>query len=64
MRTYAVIEAPSDLGLKPSGPAGLPRALREAGLLDGLAVRHEARVAVPPHDRQRDAATGFATRTG
>lgn len=34
MREFAIIEAPSVLGLRPSGVQDLPSALLDAGLLD------------------------------
>ncbi len=40
----AVIEAPSILGLKPSGVEALPEALIRAGLIDRLGARHAGRV--------------------
>lgn len=54
---YAIIEAPSILGLKPSGVDGLPAALLGHGLAEGLQARRAARLAVPPYDPQRDAET-------
>jgi arginase len=54
----AVIEAPSILGLKPSGVETLPEALLRAGLIDGLKARHAGRV-VPDtvYDSARDPVT-------
>jgi arginase len=40
----AVIEAPSILGLRPSGVEALPEALIRAGLIDRLQARHAGRV--------------------
>lgn len=58
MSRCAVIEAPSILGLKPTGVETLPEALLAAGLLDRLQARHAARV-VPesPYEAERDATT-------
>lgn len=57
--TYAVIEAPSVLGLSPGGVERLPEALLEAGLADRLGARRVARVVPPPHRPERDPATGL-----
>jgi arginase len=54
----AVIEAPSILGLRPTGVETMPEALLQAGLLDRLGARHAGRV-TPEHsyDFARDPAT-------
>lgn len=58
MRQVAVIEAPSILGLRPSGVQMLPEALLRAGLIERLKARHAGRV-VPesPYDPRRDPTT-------
>ncbi len=58
MLRCAVIEAPSILGLRPTGVERLPEALLRAGLLERLHARHAGRV-VPetPYDAVRDPAT-------
>ena len=56
---FAIIEAPSVLGLKPTGVERLPEALLGAGLADGLAARRAGRVEPPPYDARRDAETGM-----
>jgi arginase len=56
-RRYAIIEAPSVLGLKPTGVDGLPDALLGQGLAEGIAARRAARLDVPPYDPLRDAGT-------
>jgi arginase len=43
-RRYAVVEAPSILGLRPTGVETLPEALLQAGLVDRLRARHRGRV--------------------
>ena len=49
-RSIALIDAPSDLGLRRTGVQHLPDALREAGLIEAIgAPRHEERLAVPPY---------------
>ncbi|MFF8831007.1 arginase family protein [Streptomyces sp. NPDC015131] len=54
----AVVEAPSVLGLRPSGVQDLPAALLGAGLLDRLGADHAGRVDPPPYDPRRDPDTG------
>jgi arginase len=60
---YAVIEAPSVLGLFPRGVERLPDALIEAGLADALEARRAGRVEPPPYDAQRDPETGLLNPT-
>ncbi|HJU68015.1 MAG TPA: arginase family protein [Gemmatimonadaceae bacterium] len=58
MRRYAVLDVPSNLGLRPSGVERLPRALRDAGLLERLRARDAGRVEpAAPYDWRRDAST-------
>ena len=58
MSRFAVIEAPSILGLRPTGVEMLPEALIRAGLIDCLSARHAGRVAPQtPYDFERDPAT-------
>jgi len=54
-----IIEAPSILGLRPTGVEDLPRSLRDAQLHQRLRVRDVVRVAALPYDDRRDPATGF-----
>jgi arginase len=55
----AVLDAPSDLGLKQTGVDGLPYALRSAGLLEGVPdVEYTGAVAVPAFSSERDERTG------
>lgn len=54
---FAIIEAPSVLGLFPRGVETLPEALLAAGLRDRLAARHAGRVVPPPYDDHRDPET-------
>lgn len=56
---YAVIEAPSVLGLFPGGVEQLPRALLDVGLADAVGARLAGRVPSPPYDPRRDMATGL-----
>ena len=56
-RRYAVIEAPSVLGLRPTGVETLPEALLGAGLAVKLRARRAGRVEPPPYDNRRDPET-------
>ena len=56
-RPYAVITAPSCLGLWPSGVEQLPTALQEAGLVDGLSVERLIELVPPTFSDARDAST-------
>lgn len=65
MSQFAVIEAPSILGLRPTGVETLPEALIGAGLLARLGARHAGRVASQtPYDFKRDPATLTLNATG
>jgi arginase len=58
MNRYAVLEAPSILGLKPTGVDRLPAALLQHGLADQLHARHAGRVAPSTaYDTTRDPQT-------
>jgi arginase len=61
---YAIIEAPSVLGLFPGGVEHLPTALLDAGLADAIGARRASRVMPPPYDPKRDPATGVLNPTG
>jgi arginase len=61
---YAIIEAPSVLGLFPRGVERLPEALLEAGIADQLEARRAGRVTPPPYDPARDTATGLLNPAG
>lgn len=56
-RPYAIIEAPSILGLAPTGVEQLPAALLAHGLARRLEARHAAALAAPPYDPERDPET-------
>ena len=56
-RRYALIEAPSILGLKPTGVEGLPERLLSHGLAERLCARRAARLETPPYDPTPDAET-------
>lgn len=53
-RSYAIIEAPSTLGLTGGGVEALPERLLELGLADRIGARRAGRLAVPPKDQTRD----------
>lgn len=57
MRRYAILEAPSVLGLRPTGVEDLSRALLELGLATRLHARLAGRVEPPDHDPERDPET-------
>jgi arginase len=56
-RPYAIIEAPSVLGLKPTGVEQLPAALLGHGLATRLQARHAGALTTPPYDPERDPET-------
>ncbi|MGI5429954.1 arginase family protein [Streptomyces sp. CA-179760] len=64
MRDVAIIEAPSVLGLRPTGVEGLPEALLGAGLAEGLGAVRAGRVEPPAYDPVRDADTGVLNPDG
>ncbi|UQW99479.1 arginase family protein [Streptomyces sp. RerS4] len=59
VREPAIIEAPSVLGLRPSGVQDLPEALLAAGLARRLGAVRAARLEPPAYDPRRDDATGI-----
>lgn len=61
---YAIVQAPSVLGLFPGGVETLPQALLGAGLADGLDARAAGRVEPPGYDPVRDPATGLRNPQG
>jgi arginase len=56
-RRTAIVEAPSVLGLRPTGVERLPEALLGAGLDVQLRARRAGRVEPPPYDGRRDPET-------
>ncbi|MFI6370533.1 arginase family protein [Streptomyces sp. NPDC050546] len=64
MRDVAIIEAPSVLGLRPTGVEGLPEALLGAGLAEGLGAVRAGRVEPPGYDPERDPETGVLNPEG
>jgi arginase len=61
---FAVIAAPSALGLQSDGVAGLPDALLAAGLGTALAARPAGRVEPPPREHAVDPGTGIRNAAG
>ncbi|MFI2352936.1 arginase family protein [Streptomyces sp. NPDC019443] len=64
MREPAIIEAPSVLGLRPSGVEELPAALVGAGLGDRLGAVRAGRVEAAAYDPARDPETGVLNPVG
>ncbi|MEG8279026.1 arginase family protein [Streptomyces sp. AHA2] len=64
MRDVAIVEAPSVLGLRPTGVEELPGALLGAGLAEGLGAVRAGRVEPPPYDARRDPTTGLLNGDG
>lgn len=61
---YAIIEAPSVLGLFPKGVETLPEALLAAGLAERIGASHAGRVEPPPYHPTRDETTGLLNPHG
>ena len=64
MRKLAVLDAPSILGLRPSGVENLPDALKSAGLLDRLGAEYGGRVDAPEYRGARDPKTMMLNADG
>jgi arginase len=64
MPQYAVIEAPSPLGLWPSGVERAPDVLLQMGLARALDARRDRRIEPPEYDPVRDAATHMLNPRG
>jgi arginase len=64
MPEYAIVEAPSILGLRPTGVENLPAALLAVGLADRLKARRAARVEAPAYSPQRDGVTRMLNTGG
>lgn len=62
--SYAIIEAPSVLGLFPKGVETLPEALLAAGLAERIGASHARRVEPPPYHPTRDETTGLLNPHG
>jgi arginase len=57
MARFVVIDAPSILGLNPTGVETLPEALKRAGLVEGLKAQYAGRVEAPPYNAEKDKST-------
>ena len=57
MPQFAIIDAPSILGLRPTGVQYLPEALKAAGLMKKLKAEYAGRVLSLPYNPQRDKST-------
>ncbi|WP_328345938.1 arginase family protein [Streptomyces violaceus] len=64
MRDVAIVEAPSVLGLRPTGVEELPEALLAAGLAEGLGAVRAGRVEPPAYDPERDPDSGVLNPDG
>ncbi|KOG29269.1 arginase [Streptomyces resistomycificus] len=64
VRGVAVVEAPSVLGLRPTGVEELPEALLRAGLAVRLGAVRAGRVEPPRYDARRDPDTGILNPAG
>jgi arginase len=62
--SYAIVEAPSVLGLFPNGVETLPDALLSAGLAERIGARRAGRLEPPTYDPHRDPATGLLNPDG
>jgi arginase len=54
---FTVIDAPSILGLSPTGVETLPQALKNAGLIQGLNADYAGRIEALPYNFERDKVT-------
>jgi arginase len=63
-RRLAVLDAPTDLGLKPSGVDRLAGALRETGLVEQLGATYAGEVRALPYDAARDPETKLLNSAG
>lgn len=57
MSQFAIIDAPSILGLRPTGVQYLPEALKAAGLMKKLKAEYAGRILSLPYNPQRDKST-------
>jgi arginase len=64
VKSYAIVEAPSHLGLSAAGVERLPGALLDAGLAKRLNARLSARLPAPPYDPRIDPETRMLNPTG
>jgi arginase len=64
MLPFAIIDAPSVLGLRPNGVEELPEALKAAGLQAGLNAEYAGRVEPPLYQAKRDPETLILNPSG
>ncbi len=64
MPQFAIVEAPSVLGLRPSGVEELPGALLAGGLAERLGAVRRGRVEAPAYDPRRDPRSGVLNAEG
>ncbi|MCL4243752.1 MAG: arginase family protein [Candidatus Dadabacteria bacterium] len=64
MPRYAIIDAPSVLGLTAKGVERLPEALKTAGLQEGLNAEYAGLVTPPPYNPERDPETLLLNHEG
>jgi arginase len=55
--TFTIIDAPSILGLRPTGVELLPEALKAAGIIEGLHADYAGLVSSLPYNKERDKTT-------
>jgi arginase len=63
MPPFAVLHAPSILGLRPTGVERLPEALEAAGLSERIGAEYAGRIDPSPYDPTRDPETGILNGT-
>jgi hypothetical protein len=63
-RRLAVLDAPTDLGLKPSGVDVLAAALRGTGLVEQLGATYAGEIRARPYDAARDPETKILNSGG
>jgi arginase len=64
MTSYAIVQAPSDLGLRPTGVRELPRRLLSHGIAERLGARQGEPLEVPPYDPTRHPEHGTLNTAG
>ena len=57
MPTFTIIDAPSILGLRPTGVELLPEVLKAAGIIEGLHADYAGLVSSLPYNKERDKTT-------
>jgi arginase len=54
---FTIIDAPSNLGLRPTGVERLPKALKSAGLMSKLSAEYGGQISPLPYSSERDKST-------